>query len=467
MLSDLKRVHCIGIGGIHVSAVAKLLKARGVFVSGSDAVDSEQVAELRKAGFDITVGHAAENLGEGIDAVVYSHAVPEDNPELIEAKKRGIETYDTHAFLAKLFEGADQIVITGTHGKSTTTAMTGTALIAGEADPTVVVGTKVSSFPDGNLRIGSPELLVVEGDEYRRHVLEYEPKILVLNNIEYDHPDAFADMDAYLSMFRELIELVRDNGIIIYNADDEQCVSLIESKIDGIKERGIGIISVGSEKGVIRFSDAHVEEGVWVSRLKAMDSEYLEIRQSLPGEMNMRNATMAVTAAVAYKDDLDLGAVTEAMERFPGCWRRFERIGTFQGATLISDYGHHPTEVRETLKAARRTFPDARIVLCYQPHHRNRTKGLFNEFVTAFEDADVVLMSEIYDVPGREAAEDADVSSLAIVNAIKDHDPDRNIEFVGNLESTKAQLRDVVQEGDVLLMMGAGTIDQLARKIAE
>jgi UDP-N-acetylmuramate--alanine ligase len=464
---DYKRVHCIGMGGIHVGAVAKLLKAGDVLVSGSDAVEHELTNDLRASGFDVKIGHGAENVGEGVEAVVYSHAVPEDNPELAEARRRGIDTYDTHAFLAKMFEGKDQIVVTGTHGKSTTTAMLGAALMAVKANPTVVVGTKCSVFSDGNLQIGSEDLLIVEGDEYRRHVLEYDPKILVLNNIEYDHPDAFADMDAYAAMFRELIGKVRTGGVMVFNADDERCADLIKAKMDWLKERRVSVISVGRDRGMIRFAKPHADKGRWASSLKAMNSEYLDFELTVPGEMNVRNAAMAMTAAVAYRDDASTGDIVKALEKFPGCWRRFERVGSLNGAVVISDYGHHPTEIKETLKAARAAYPDRRIVLCYQPHHRNRTRGLFSEFVTAFDEADVLLLSEIYDVPGREAQEDADVSSSQIVEAIKKNDPDRAVEFVGDLASTEKRLRETVRDGDIVIVMGAGTIDGVVRKIVE
>jgi UDP-N-acetylmuramate--alanine ligase len=462
---DYKRVHCIGIGGIHVSAVAKLLKAGGVSVSGSDAAEHELTNDLRKAGFDVKIGHGAENVGKDVEVVVFSHAVPEDNPELVEAKKRGIGTYDTHAFLAKMFKGRDQIVVTGTHGKSTTTAMLGAALMAVKANPTVVVGTKCSVFSDGNLQIGSEDLLIVEGDEYRRHVLEYDPKILVLNNVEFDHPDAFADMDAYAAMFRELIGKVRTGGVIVFNADDERCAGLVKSELDSLKEREGSVISVGRDAGMIRFAKPHADKGRWASSLKAMNSEYLDFELTVPGEMNVRNAAMAITAAVGYDVDANPGDIAAALEKFPGCWRRFERVGSLNGAIVISDYGHHPTEIKETLKAARAAYPDRRIVLCYQPHHRNRTKGLFGEFVTAFDGADALLMSEIYDVPGRESKEDADVSSSQIVEAIKKNDPDRAVEFVGDLASTEKRLRGVIRPGDLVLLMGAGTIDGVARRI--
>lgn len=468
-MQSYQSVHCIGIGGIHVSAVAKLLKARGVFVSGSDTVDHGITQELREKGFEISIGHKAENIPEGTEVVVYSHAVPEDNPEIVEAKKRGIELIDTHAFLAKLFEGKDQIVVTGTHGKSTTSSMLGSVLVDAGTNPTVVVGTKVATFPDGNLRIGSEDLLVVEGDEYRQHVLEYDPKILVINNIEFDHPDAFQNEEAYFAMFRELIELVRDNGIVIVNADDDRLLGILKEKIDSLKERNVSLISVGKEQGVVRFSDPVIHDGIWTSRLTAAGSEYLELDLKMPGEMNIRNGMMAVTAAVAFNDEIDLGIVAKSLADFPGCWRRYEHIGEINGISVISDYGHHPTEVAATLQAAKASNPDKRVVLCFQPHHRNRTKGLFEEFVSCFDHADVLLLSEIYDVPGREAKEDADMSSAKLVEAVQKRDAERGIdrivEFVGDLEETKKAIINTLKDGDVLLMMGAGTIDKTAREM--
>ncbi|MCW1892326.1 MAG: UDP-N-acetylmuramate--L-alanine ligase [Candidatus Uhrbacteria bacterium] len=466
------RVHCIGIGGIHVGAVAKLLAANGAILSGSDAVNHELVRELRDRGFSITVGHRAENVPEDTEVVVYTHAVPEDNPEFVEAKRRGILCIDTHAFLAKLFEGKDQVVVTGTHGKSTTSTMVGMALMAAGVNPTVVVGTKSSVFPDGNFHLGSDDLLVVEGDEYRRHVLSYQPTILVLNNIEFDHPDAFKDVDDYHTMFEEAFHQIRDKGLLIVNADDETCMALVKRHEGEMHERGIHIVRVGKNIGDIQFGEVEVEHDGQVANVTASKSEPAQLRIQLPGEMNMRNAVMALTATIArVEDDGAEEKVLRAFAEFPGCWRRFERVGLLEGAPVISDYGHHPTEISETLKAAKVTFPDRRIVLCYQPHHRNRTRGLFQEFIPAFDLADVLILSEIYDVPGREAAEDADVSSSQLADAVRERDAQagrsRTIVFAEDLPKTESAIRSIVGPQDLLLMMGAGTIDGLARKIAE
>lgn len=463
------RVHCIGIGGIHVGAIAKLLASRGVDISGSDVVEHSLVRELREKGFRIAVGHATENLPEGAEAVVYTDAVRDDNPELVEARRRGIPTVDTHAFLGLMFEDGEQVIVTGTHGKSTTSSLLGAALIAAGLDPTVVVGTKVSIFPDGNLRIGSDALLVAEGDEYRRHVLSYSPKVLVITNIEYDHPDAFPDEDAYIGLFSESISTVRDGGAVIYNTDDPVCCRLIREAMGDLSSRHVRVIGVGVKDGVARFDQPHVEEGKWVSALHVSGSEEIPLSLQIPGEMNIRNAAMAAAAALAVAGASKAKEIGIALAEFPGCWRRFERIGSLNGASVISDYGHHPTEIRETLKAAKATYPDKRLVLCFQPHHRNRTRGLFEEFIPAFDLADVVLLSEIYDVPGREAEEDAQVSSTQLVDAVQKRDidfgRDRTVRFVGDLLKTESALRALVHDGDILIMMGAGTIDSLARKL--
>lgn len=463
------RIHCVGIGGIHVSAVAKLLKHRGAIVTGSDAVEHELIHELREQGFEISIGHRASNVPEGTEVVVYSHAVPEDNPELVEAKRRGIEMVDTHAFLASMFEGKDQIVVTGTHGKSTTSTMVGMALMAAGANPTVVVGTKSSVFPEGNLHVGSDDLLVVEGDEYRRHVLSYQPTVLVLNNIEYDHPDAFKTIDEYRAMFEEAFLLIRDKGLLITNADDEACESLVKRHEAELRERGIYIVRVGKNAGDVRFGDIEDEMGGQSASVSVGQASSSRLHILLPGEMNMRNAVMALTATVARADEGSEEAVFTAFAEFPGCWRRFERVGMLNGALIVSDYGHHPTEISETLKAAKSAYPDRRIVLCFQPHHRNRTRGLFDEFIPAFDLADVLFLEEIYDVPGRESAEDASVSSLQLVHAVKERDAksgkSRHVEFISDLETLEAVIRDIASPQDLILVMGAGAIDKVARRV--
>ncbi|HWQ99743.1 MAG TPA: UDP-N-acetylmuramate--L-alanine ligase [Candidatus Methylomirabilis sp.] len=441
-MANVTRAHCVGIGGIHVSAVARLLKARGISVTGSDAVASEETRLLEKQGTVVTIGHKTDNVPPDANIVVYSHALPDDNPELVEARKRGVPVYDTHAFLGELFTNAKQIVVTGTHGKSTTTAMIGTILIAAGENPTVVVGTKVSGFSDGNLHVGRDDLLVVEGDEYRSHVLAYAPTVLVLNNMELDHTDIFPTFEAYAAMFGQAIDRVRNKGAVVWNQNDAGLAKLLEDRTSKLESRTISSVPVR----------------------RAYDQAL-----GVPGEMNAQNAAMAAAACGAWKPSLASlemtnasSIVSKALADFPGAWRRFERVGDYNGAPVISDYGHHPTEVRETLKAARDAFPDKRLVLCFQPHQRNRTKHLFDDFVEALKTADALVLTEIYDVPGREEEEDRDMTSEKLLEAIG---LGGVRSYAARLEDAEAQLRKIVTPGDVVIVMGAGTIDQVARRL--
>ena len=415
---NIKTAHCIGIGGIHVSAVARLLVAHGATVTGSDAVDGDEITRLRDEGITVTIGHDAANIPQDVDVIIDSDAVPEENPERIEAKTHNIGLFDTHAFLGLLFSNARQVVITGTHGKSTTTAMVGKILEAAGMDPTVVVGTRVPGFPRGNLRIGRDDLLVVEGDEYRSHVLSYRPTILAITNIEWDHPDVFPTFESYKQLFKNAEANLQSGGALIDASSGRDAAQL---------------------------------------RPPA------NLQLSVPGEMNRRNAAMALAACRALDPNLDEALAIKTLNAFPGVWRRFERVGEFNGAPVISDYGHHPTEIRETLKAAREAYPDKRLVLCYQPHQHARTKGLFDDFVRALAEPDVLLLAEIYDVPGREEIAQ-DVTSKQLLEAIG-HSPTRF--YSSSLEDAERQLRSLIQPNDLVLIMGAGTIDQVARSLVQ
>jgi UDP-N-acetylmuramate--alanine ligase len=427
----VKKAHCVGIGGIHVSAVARLLKARGVTVSGSDGVQSEETDKLLGEGVMVTIGHAADHVPSDVDVIIYSDAVPEENPERDLARLRNIPSYDTHAFLGLLFQDAKQIVITGSHGKSTTTAMVGKILEAAGADPTVVVGTRVPGFPLGNLRIGRSDLLVVEGDEYRSHVLSYRPTVLAINNIEWDHPDVFPTAESYDALFIAAIAKVSSDGAVILNADGIHD-GLLSRLMETAKQRGLKTVTVDQD-----------------------DSFTLKI----PGAMNLRNATMAMASVYTFDPTITADVLIQSLKDFPGVWRRFERVGTFNSASIVSDYAHHPTEVRETLKAARAAYPDQRLVVCYQPHQHARTKGLFADFVSVLGEPDVLVLAEIYDVPGRKEEKDADISSQKLIAAIGKGS------YAPDIGDAERQLRALIQPNDLVLVMGAGPIDKVARNL--
>ncbi len=461
-----KKAHCIGVGGIHVSAVAKLLIARGVTVSGSDAFENDETKDLAARGAVISIGHHVSNLPIDAGVVIYSHAVPPENAELAEAKRRGIQCVDTHAFLAWMFGGAQQIVVTGSHGKSTTTSMLGLILASCGVNPTVIVGTKVPGFVDGNLRIGREDLLIVEGDEYQRHVLSYQPTVLVLNNVELDHVDVYPTIEAYEQVFREVVKKMGEGTVVVVNADDVRAHAIgafarAEKK---------SLVEVGMNAGDVHIGKIESRDGGSSVDMHLSGDVIVPFDLNVPGEMNVRNAAMALAGARAAVPTMDLERAYDALAAFKGCWRRFERIGEVNGAVAVSDYGHHPTEVRATLAAAHEAFPDRRIVLAFQPHHRNRTKHLFSEFVASFDGADVLMLVEIYDVPGREATEDANVSSSQLMDAVKQRDVERGkqrpISFVPSVSDLAQAISSAgVTEQDVILFMGAGAIDAEARKM--
>jgi UDP-N-acetylmuramate--alanine ligase len=451
-----------------MSAVAKLLQHEGVSLSGSDAEDSEFTRELVKRGIRVFSGHAAEHLPEETDLLLYSSAVPESNPERIEARKRGVRELTNFQFLGEWTEERRVALVCGTHGKSTTTALLGLMLAEAGEDPTVLVGSRVPSFPDKNLRVGSSRLAVIEGDEYERHFLEFKPQLVILNNIELDHTDIYPSLEAMQEAFRELLARVRDGGIVIANADDRNVQTLVGEERGALETRGVRVTTFGfGSHADVQLLDHVVRDGEQMFALKDGDNVPVRCRLAVPGRMNVMNAAAAATAASKLGASPEV--VREVIGAFTGIWRRFERVAESEDVLVVSDYGHHPTAVAATLEAARQFYPNRRLVLCFQPHHRNRTRHLFLDFVPSFDRADALILVEIYDVTGREAKEDAEVSSRDLADAVMRHDADRNmhrpLEFVPDAEEALSILKRWKKPDDLILVMGAGDIYRIAGKI--
>jgi UDP-N-acetylmuramate--alanine ligase len=431
---DLKnRIHIIGIGGIGVSAVAKLMLQQGVSVSGSDATASDLTQELIDLGATVSIGHDASNLPNDVELVIYSDAVPEDNPERQAAAEQGIEQLSYFKYLGQLSKNYKTIVVSGTHGKSTTTAMLGKVLEAAGLDPTVVVGTKVPGWELGNLRIGSSDLLVVEGCEHMAHMLELDPWAVVLTNIEEEHLDYYRDLDHIRNTFQELVDKVPKDGFVVRNTDDSESMRL----------------------------KVKVKDLVYSLKSKPDDLEL-----QVPGDFNISNALAAVAASEQLSVDPDIAL--KSLLEFSGVWRRFEIVGQFEGATIVSDYAHHPTAIKKTLEAAREKYSGQRLVVCFQPHQHSRTRELFDDFIDAFDPADILILSEIYEVAGRTEDEEP-ISSRDLVYSIQDYDVpqgnSREVVYVENLNEAERELRDRIKEGDLVVVMGAGDIDEVARNL--
>ena len=465
-LRDIKHIHFVGIGGINMSAVAKLLLSIGVTVSGSDLVTSEQTELLQKRGASIITGfHAPENVPADTELIVITSATRFENPEREEGRKRGLRELTNFEFLGEWFADSKTILVTGTHGKSTTTAMLGTILARSGMDPTVIVGSKVPSFEDGNLRIGKSNVFLIEGDEYAKHFLAFRPKFLVLNNVELDHTDIFPTLESMMDVYRTLLSQVPDGGTIVANVGDANVAKLVAE----ISTRPLRIVRLSaaleglSSDEVWRVSH-EARDGFTDLRIEKTGVSYT-VSLSVLGEFNALNAAgaalMARELGVAYP------MIAGSLESFKGIWRRFELLQDKDGIRIYSDYGHHPTAVAATMHAAKVAFPDRRVLLCFQPHHRNRTKNLFTEFVSAFDDADALVLCEIYDVKGREETDDADVSSKMLLEAVSARDAVRGVErYAEYAPNTRAAIERVValaQPGDVIVIMGAGDIDGCAR----
>jgi len=426
-----KKIFFVGIGGIGVSALAKLFKrfkSQGKIVIGSDKYASEITDELKKQGIKVFIGHKQKNLDPDTDLVIYSPAVRPEIPERKKATKLGIPQLSYPEVLGLISRDKYTIAVSGTHGKSTTAAMLGLILAKADLDPTVIVGSKVGPFKNSNLRIGKSKYFVVEACEWRAHMLELNPRVIILTNLEPDHLDYYKTFKNLKNAFKKYVSRLPKNGLLIFNADDKNCTEVAKSA--RCKTAGYSI------KSGFDFS------------------------LQVPGRFNIYNALAARTCA------LRLGVKPEIIKRtlvgFKGIWRRFEKIGEYSSALVFSDYAHHPTAIKETLKAAKESYPKRRLVVVYQPHHYDRTKRLFKQFTRAFDLADLVILNEIYKVSGREEIVKK-ISSKDLVRELKKRKI--NAVFTKNLKETKKVLLNNITKEDLVLIMGAGDIYQLSTSL--
>lgn len=465
-LNSIKKIYAIGIGGIGVSALAKYFALRGVEVSGSDSHDSEIVHEVAGVGIKIFLGHRAENVPRRADFVFYSDAVSEDNPERVAARELGILEISYAQLLGELSKIKKTIAISGTNGKSTTTAIVGLILARAGWDPTVIVGSKVPGFKYGNLRLGKSDWLVVEADEYRAHLLELAPSHAIITNIEEDHLDYYRDLAHIKETFSQFVNKVGKEGNLIINADDSA-----SAEIEAAQKVTFGVNSPADYTAKnISISAGEQSFDVW--RNFCGPENMGRIVLAVPGRFNSMNALSAMALCLSL--GIGFETIQAALADFKGIWRRFERVGILPGdwiggnaPIIVSDYAHHPTAVAGTLQATREFYSRRRLVLVFQPHQHNRTKKLFDQFVQSFAGADVLILPEIYDVPGREESEDQNVSSKDLLATVKEKGLAPDTRYGGNLEETEAIVRSIAQAGDVILIMGAGDIDKVARQLCQ
>lgn len=439
------QVHFVGIGGIGMSGIAEVLVNLGYKVTGSDLKESETTRRLQKLGATICYGHRAENLVHA-DVVVISSAVRKDNPEVVAAKQRKIPVIPRAEMLAELMRLKYAVAVAGSHGKTTTTSMVATVMAAAGLDPTAVVGGKVNVL-DSNAKLGKSELMVVEADESDGSFLKLHPSIAVVTNVDPEHMDHYGTLDALRGAFVEFCNRVPFYGLNVLCLDHPN----VQSLLPGIEKR---YVTYGSS----HLADYRVEQirlDGFSTRFHAYrhDEDLGEFAVRMVGAHNAMNA-MAVIA-VAEEMQIPLDVVRSALAEFGGVQRRFTVRGEVNGVTVVDDYGHHPAEVKATLAGARKAF-GRRVVVAFQPHRYTRTQDLFQDFATAFNDADVLLLAPIYaagedPIPG--------ISSQKLADAIAAHGH-KDVTVVEKRTDLAEMLQQRVRAGDLVVTLGAGDITQ-------
>lgn len=444
--------HFIGIGGTGLSAIARVLVEKGHTVSGSDRVLSPQAKELQSIGVRVETGHDAKNV-VGADIVIRSSAVRDENPEVIAARNAGIPVLKRYQMLAELTRGQDVLAIAGTHGKTTTTAMTAWVLTRMGKDPSFVLGSEVREL-GLNAHYGKGNFFVIEADEYDNMFLGLEPRAAIITFLEHDHPDCFPTFEEYQAAFIRFIQKCQPGGMLILNRDEPGTYSLIEHALTGTI-----VVNYGAHPASdYRISEAAInpQGGYSFTLLRQHDgrqAEFLcQVELAVPGEHNMRNA--AAVLALVHQLGLDPVPAAKALGEFLGAGRRFEVRGEVGGVVVIDDYAHHPTEIRATLQAARSRYPGRRIWAVWQPHTFTRVQALETEFAQSFEDADMVIVTEIY--AARETGNAYSATSIVqIMNQPQ-------VQFLESLELAQNLLLQQLQPGDVLLVLSAGDADRIS-----
>jgi len=468
---ETKNIHFVGIGGIGVSAIARFFVARGANVSGSDVGDFDGAKELQERGIKIFLKQDAKNLPEGTGAVVYSAAVPTDDVELSLAREKGIPLYTYVEALGEIMRTKYGIGVSGTNGKTTTTAMLGKILEEGGIDPMVIVGGKVPGW-DANLRLpilprtplgnNLPRgvlggIFVAEACEYRRHFLKLSPKSIVLTNIEAEHLDYFKDIEDIKSAFFEYVGKLPEDGLLVYNVDDANVVSVVKNS--KAKKVSYGI----KNDADLRGEAVHYEKGEQLFSVTWKGNLLGEFSIGVPGLFNVYNALAAMACALSFSVLPDVSKA--ALKKFTGTWRRFEKKGIVGGALIISDYAHHPAGVRATIDATKELYPNKKILVVFQPHQKDRTLKLLHEFAEALAVAPSLILSEIYEVAGRNETE-KNISSRDLAREVEKISEVRTI-FAGTLEETEKKVRELLSDFDVVLFMGAGDIYKVANNLTE
>lgn len=442
-------IHLVGIGGIGVSGLARILVSRGYTVTGSDMVDGPVLDDLRALGIGVSIGHDAANV-DCASLIVTTAAARDSNPELQEARRQGIPVIKRAKLLGELASDRSCIAVAGSHGKSTTSGMFAVALHAAGLDPSYAVGAMIPAL-GSNAAPGAGRHFVVEADEYDYSFLTLSPDVALVTNIEHDHPDLFPDLASIDDAYQQFVRQIKPGGSLVLDIDDPGCARLREWVNQ--QPDGPTVLTVGRSSSAEWYLDDRTSEAT----LRTDSGDVLRLALSVPGAHNRMNA--ALVLAAASRLGIDLTLIRDGLMTFEGVGRRFDLRAEIDGIRIFDDYAHHPTELRATIQATRERFSDARVRAVFQPHTYSRTRQLLSEFASALDTADDVILVEIY--PARET-DTLGVSSQSIADLME---IDAAV-YPVPAAAAEAVAADV-RAGDVVLFLGAGDIWQAAPILIE
>ena len=455
----IRRVHFVGIGGTGMNGIAEVLVNQGFEVSGSDLQESRTTRHLRKLGAKVFIGHDAEYLDD-VDVLVASTAIPQDNPEIVAAKEARIPVVPRAEMLAELMRFKRGIAVAGTHGKTTTTSLAASILAEAGMDPTFVIGGVVNAW-GSNARLGQGEYLLAEADESDGSFLLLQPTIALITNIDRDHLESYEDSFENLKKaFLEFLQHLPFYGAAILCIDDPEVEALVPQASRAVVTFGL------SDSADIRATDvSQAGRNMSFKVHLPQPSEPVDVTINLPGLHNVRNALGAI--AIAWEIGIEVESVVGCLREFKGVGRRFAEVGNLPiGAgqvRVIEDYGHHPSELAATIEAAREGWPEKRIVAVFQPHRFTRTAELFDEFSLVLSTADIVVLTDVYSA-GEASIEG--INSAALCQSIRVRGKVNPV-LIPDVHEIPSALPDILRDGDLVLMLGAGNIGQLAQQLRE
>ena len=455
MFRRIQHVHFVGVGGIGMSGIAEVLLNMGFRVSGSDLRRSDVTARLEQFGAKIYEGHAAENVS-GAHVVVRSTAVRGDNPEVLEARRRSIPVIPRAEMLGELMRlKPHTVAVAGSHGKTTTTSMIATVLAHAGLDPTVVVGGVVGAL-GSNARLGKSDLMVVEADESDRSFLMLSPTFAVVTNIDREHMDSYADMDDVRKSFADFVNKVPFYGASVLCLDDPH----VQAVIPEVVRRRI-TYGLSAQADIAAREVRYDKQFGSVYQVRLMGEPVGEVSLRVPGLHNIYNSLAAI--AIGLELEVPFATISKALSEFTGVNRRFQFKGEAAGVIVVDDYGHHPTEIRATLVAAKLGSAGRRMVVLFQPHRYSRTQDLMDEFARSFNNADVLMVTDVY-AASEQPIEG--VSGESLVEAVRRFGH-KEARYVGSVEEATQALLEEVHENDMVITLGAGNVYRAGENLVE